>query len=263
MLPESQASGIRIFDVAPPPADTRVAYGGDANQFGDLRLPKPGKPPFPVLMFIHGGFWRARYDLTHAGHICAALAAAGLATWNLEYRRAGSPGGGWPGTLDDLRAGFDFIRKLAPRYRLDPERIIVAGHSAGGHLALALAGHHPAVRRAASLAGVLDLQRAWELHLSNDAAAGFLGGTPRQVPEHYADADPMRLPITGQQLVVHGDADDVVPPDFSRRYAALKQSRGEDARLLMLPGAGHFDVVDPESKAWPKVQQAVMGMVAR
>jgi acetyl esterase/lipase len=169
-----------ILDATPPPADVRLPYGTDPYQFGDLRIPK-GEGPFPVVMNIHGGFWRAQYDLQHAGHLCAALTARGFATWNLEYRRVGNQGGGWPGTLDDIARGFLFFSQLGKQYALDHRRNLVIGHSAGGHLALCLAAHEPAVKLAVSLAGVVDLMRAWELHLSNDAVVELLGGTPREV----------------------------------------------------------------------------------
>jgi acetyl esterase/lipase len=169
-----------ILTLPPPPADARLAYGTGQLQFGDLRLPK-SKSPFPVVMNIHGGYWRAKYDLAHAGHLCAALTAKGLATWNLEYRRVGNDGGGWPGTFEDIVNGFRFLPQLAQRYNLDSARILVMGHSAGGQLALCLAGHQPSVKRVLSLAGVADLQRAWEEHLSNDAVAEFLGGKPKDV----------------------------------------------------------------------------------
>src|SRR3989441_379292 len=141
-----------ILTLPPPPADARLAYGADPNQFGDLRLPKT-KGPFPVVMNIHGGFWRSKYDLAHAGHLCAALPAKGLATWNLEYRRVGNPGGGWPGTFEDIRNGYRFLPQIAKRYNLDPARVLVMGHSAGGQLALCLTAHEPSVKHVISLAG--------------------------------------------------------------------------------------------------------------
>ncbi|HEY1271395.1 MAG TPA: alpha/beta hydrolase, partial [Terriglobales bacterium] len=181
-----------ILRLSPPPADARLSYGTDPHQFGDLRLPK-AKGPHPVVMNIHGGFWRNKYDLTHAGHLCATLTAKGLATWNLEYRRVGDPGGGWPGTFSDVRDGYRFLTLVAKEHTLATDKIVVMGHSAGGQLALALAGHDASIRRVVSLAGVLDLQRAWSLHLSKDAVVEFLGGTPQEVPEHYREADPMML----------------------------------------------------------------------
>src|SRR4051794_28160632 len=102
--PEVRKMADTVLDRTPPPADARVPYGEAPEQFADLRLPK-GDGPFPAIAFIHGGFWRARYDLLHTGHLCAALAEAGIATWNLEYRRLGNQGGGWPGTFQDVAAG--------------------------------------------------------------------------------------------------------------------------------------------------------------
>ena len=128
--------GEEILAVPPPPADARVAYGSDPNQFGDLRLPK-GKGLFPSVVNLHGGFWRSKYDLLHAGHLCAALTALGFATWNVEYRRVGNEGGGWPGTLEDIVSAHRFLPQLAKRYPLDASKVLVMGHSAGGQLAIA------------------------------------------------------------------------------------------------------------------------------
>src|SRR6266852_3707171 len=126
-----------ILSLAPPKADLRVAYGGDANQFVDLRLPK-GKGPHPLVIAIHGGYWRAKYDLGYAGHLSAALTAKGIATANLEYRRVGNAGGGWPGTFADVRTAYQFLLQSASQYALDARRVVVIGHSAGGQLGLCL-----------------------------------------------------------------------------------------------------------------------------
>src|SRR5437762_14203815 len=141
-----------ILERPPPAADRRLAYGPDPNHFGDLRLPA-GAGPHPVAIVLHGGFWRARYDLLHIGHLCAALTARGIAAWSLEYRRVGQPRGGWPGTFEDVKSGAAMVSQLP---ELDPQRAISLGHSAGGHLALYLAAER-AVRGAVSLAGVADL----------------------------------------------------------------------------------------------------------
>jgi len=249
-----------ILTLAAPPADVRLAYGSDPNQFGELRLPK-SPAPFPIVMSIHGGFWRAKYDLQHIGHLCAALTAKGLATWNVEYRRAGNKGGGWPGTFEDIARASRFLPQIAKRYNFDPARTLVIGHSAGGQLALCLAAHEPSIKRVISLAGVVDVQQAWELHLSDDAVVEFLGGKPKDVPEHYHEADPMQLSIKATQWLVHGAADDVVPPLFSRHYAEEKKRRGEDVHYLELSTAGHFDLIDPRSSAWSKVENTILHLM--
>jgi acetyl esterase/lipase len=251
-----------ILATQPPAPDLQLWYGSDRNQFVDVRLPQ-GNGPHPVLFFIHGGYWRAKYDLTYAGHLCHALRQAGIATWNVEYRRVGQPGGGWPGTFEDIRAAFRFLsHPQEARARLDLKRISVAGHSAGGQLAVCLAAHEN-VTRAVSLAGVLDLGRAWELHLSNDATAEFLGGSPQQVSEHYREASPAEQKIKAVQRLVHGTADADVPYEISKTYAERKQKSGEQVELLTLPNIGHFEIVDPQSSVWNQVQRVFTGLLSR
>ena len=252
-----------ILKLAPPPADARLPYGKDSNQFGELRLPKnETKKSSAVLMNIHGGFWRSKYNLAHAGHLCAALTAKGLATWNVEYRRVGNPGGGWPGTFEDIANAYRFLPQIAKRYNLEATRVVVMGHSAGGELALCLAAHEPSVKAVISLAGVVDLQRAWEEHLSDDAVVAFLGGKPKDVPEHYEEADPMQLKIaSATQWLIHGAADSVVPPPFSRNYAEQKKKRGEDVHYLEISTAGHYELIDPHSNAWPKVESTALHLL--
>jgi acetyl esterase/lipase len=257
-----------ILTLQPPPADARLAYGSDSNQFLDLRLPsskEKSKPRYPLIINIHGGYWRAKYNLDHAGHFCAALTAKGLATANLEYRRVGNEGGAWPGTFSDIRSAYHFLVQNAQAYNLDSRRIVVIGHSAGGQLALCLAAHEPSLTRVVSLAGVVDLQRAYQLHLSNDAVVEFLRGTPSEVPDHYREADPMELYVChARQWLIHGSADDVVPPAFSRDYVAAKQKLSgkekEDAHLLEISGAGHFDIIDPRTHAWKQIEETVLSL---
>lgn len=253
-----------ILSRKPPAADSRLNYGSDPSQFIDLRLSESKlSKRFPLVIMIHGGYWRARYDLVHTGHLCAALTDRGLATANLEYRRVGNAGGGWPGSFEDVRSAYQFIVQRAAIHNFDPQRIVVMGHSAGAQLALCLAAHEPKLTRVVSLAGVVDLQRAFDLHLSNDAVVEFLRGTPAEVPDHYREADPMKLSIPrARQWLIHGLEDDVVPPAFTRDYVAAKQKRSgpekEDVHALEIPQSDHFDLIDPKSAAWKQVEEAVV-----
>src|SRR4051812_377019 len=255
-----------ILSLAPPPADARLSYGQGPLQSADIRLPASrakSAGPFPLVINIHGGFWRAKYNLDHAGHLCAALTAKGLATANLEYRRVGDDGGGWPGTFSDVRSAYHFLRQAAAQHNFDLTRVVIIGHSAGGQLAICLAAHETSVRRVVSLAGVVDLQRAYQLHLSNDAVVEFLHGTPTEVPDHYREADPMQLDVShARQCLIHGSSDSIVPPAFSRDYVKRKQKRTtqdkEDARLLEIEKADHFDLIDPRSEAWKQIEQTVV-----
>jgi acetyl esterase/lipase len=257
-----------ILSLPSPPYDHRLVYGTDPNQFLDLRLPSGHtKGMCPVLINIHGGFWRAKYNLDHAGHLCAALTARGLATANLEYRRVGNEGGAWPGTFLDIRSAYQFLFQHSEKHHFDSAKFVVMGHSAGAQLALCLAAHEPRVRAVVSLAGVVDLQRAYQLHLSHDAVVEFLGGTPSEIPDHYREADPMQFSIVdARQWLIHGAADDIVPPEFSRDYVSRKSKRNghekEKVQLLELPNTDHFDLIDPRSRAWRHVEQTVLATLA-
>jgi acetyl esterase/lipase len=248
-----------ILSMPPPAPDRRVAYGSDPHQFLELRVPQK-HGPHPVVLHIHGGFWRAKYDLAHAGHLCAALRETGIATFNAEYRRVGNDGGGWPGTFDDIRSAYRYIRQSGKQFGLDLRRFVVMGHSAGGQLALCLTAHDLSIKHVISLAGVVNLKQAFELHLSHDAVIEFLGGKPGEVPEHYREADPTELPIThARQWVVHGNDDDTVPVAFSRNYADIKKKKGEKVELVEIPQCGHFDLIDPRSPAFKtKVMPTVL-----
>jgi acetyl esterase/lipase len=152
---------------------------------------------------------------------------------------------------------------MAKEHGLDARRVVVIGHSAGGQLAVCLAARESSLRGVVSLAGVLNLQRTWELHLSNDAVVEFLGGTPASVADHYREADPMQVVIAGvPQRIVHGKNDDVVPPAFGRDYVVAKKARGERVELIEIEKCGHFDVIDPRSGAWREVERAVMELLS-
>ena len=212
-------------------------------------------------MNIHGGYWRARYDLGHSGHFCAALTAKGVATWNVEYRRVGNRGGGWPGTLEDVCKAWRFILEVSADHDVDTSRALATGHSAGGQLALYLAAQEASVWGVVSLGGVVNLHQAWAQHLSAGAVAEFLGGSPEEVPERYRSADPMQLAIKAKQRLIHGAADEVVPADLSRGYVAEKKTRGEDVEYMETSIAGHFDLIDPRSGAWREVENVILNLL--
>jgi acetyl esterase/lipase len=254
-----------IKSEAAPPADARIPYGEFASQFVDFRFPAaPGVGPLAVM--IHGGFWRVKYDLLAAGHLCRALAGAGFATANMEYRRVGEPGGGWAldekcsGTLEDVSHAVQFARRQAARFRGDPRRTIVLGHSAGGHLALWLSGEIADLAGVVALAPVASLRLAWELRLGNAAVAEFLQGSPDEAPERYQAADPAGRPSAVPRILIHGTADEIVPIELSREYVRLRRCDPAPVKLVELPAGDHFDVVDPQSRFHETVICEVRGM---
>lgn len=256
--------GRDILTLPAPPADFRVPYGPGEFHYGDLRLPGT-VGPHPVVIVIHGGFWRARFDLLYAGNMAARLTSAGVATWNIEYRRIGQEGGGYPGTLDDVANASAHLAKMAGPHHLDLKRVIAIGHSAGGHLALWLATSKrgQALRSAVSLAGVADLRRAWELKIGDNVTDEFMGGSPLDHPDRYRNASPVeRLPAGIAQRLIHGESDDIVPMELSERYEAAAKAKGDDCRLIRMD-SDHFDIVDPRSQAWPKVAQTVLELVGQ
>jgi acetyl esterase/lipase len=213
----------------------RHNYGDDPSQFGVLY----GEGPVAVV--LHGGFWKAEYDLTLMDALCEDLARRGWAAWNVEYRRLGN-GGGVPETLEDVSAAIDVLATLP----VDTSRVVTIGHSAGGHLAAwAATRENPrvAVTGVVSQAGVLDLARGAELHLSDGVVNRFLKGNPTQI------ASPIeRLPLGVPALLTHGGRDDIVPVEISERFA-----RESGATLIVEPDEDHFGHLDPDNPLWQAV----------
>lgn len=254
-----------------------LRYGPGDDQIADLRLPPDSGPsPAPVILFLHGGFWRAQYDRTHTGSLSVALAAAGTIVCTPEFRRTGQPGGGWPGTFDDVALAVDTLPALiAATLCPEPGNLVLAGHSAGGHLALWAAArrripapsdwHTPVLpwSGVVALAPVSDLVACHAQWLDNGAAETLIGGGPERYPDRYALADPASLiPLGVPVHIVHGARDDRVPVSMSRDYAGRATAAGDEVVLEELPGCGHFELIDPVSSAWPVVLGAFRAMGA-
>lgn len=256
----------------------RLTYGSDPQQFGDLWLPG-GTGPHPLLILIHGGCWLGdvpAFDLMNP--MAKALRDAGIAVWNIEYRRLGQTGGGYPGTFQDVAAAIDHVRTLAVPHRLDLARVAIAGHSAGGHLAVWAAGRPnlPAgsplktadplpLRGVVSLAGIVDLRDYRE---RGPAACGGpdtvdrLTDAGRRGNAAYADTSPGEAPVKDLALtLISGTRDIIVPPTFAQHYAA--KAAGPDLRELEIDGAGHFELIDPQSQAWPVIQAEIRDRLRR
>ncbi len=266
----------RDIDALPSrPADARIAYGRDSLQFGDLRLPV-GRGPFPVAVVIHGGCWQhGLASLQNSAALSDALRDAGVATWNVEYRRYDNPGGGWPGTFLDVAVAADSLRSIAKRYPLDLTRVVSVGHSAGGHLALWLAARNrlkadsplrigdplPLVA-AISLGGPGDLR---DFSSYGDPICGerviqtLLGGDPEVVPDRWAQGSPVQLlPLGVRQLMIAGESDRIMPQRALEAYAAAVRAKGGDIDVIRIPGAAHFEVMAPTTAAWPIVRDAIV-----
>lgn len=271
----------RQFQAKPvPTGGERLSYGPLPSQFGDLWLPG-GAGPHPVLVLVHGGCWQAAipaFDLMN--HMASALRDRGIAVWNVEYRRLGDAGGGYPGTFQDVAAALDHVRVLAGTHALDLSRVALSGHSAGGHLALWAAGQHRLpkdsplfsdkgvrVTGVVTLAGINDLR---DFHARGPAACGGPGIIDQLVDAatrgtgSYADTSPAEFPATGvAQTVISGGKDSIVPASFGRAYAGLAAGAGAPVTGIELDMAEHFELIDPAFADWAAVRTAIIDALER
>lgn len=220
-----------------------VSYGDDPLQYGLLWTPDSAEAA-PLVILIHGGCWLNNFDVNHSRPLASALSQAGFAVWSLEYRRTGDSGGGWPGTLADIRLALSQLDrlKLIENQSIDFSRIAVAGHSAGGHLALMAGAELPAARAIIGLAAIVDIE---SYSLGNNscqqAAPLFMGTSLEQARELYALANPVKQPLHPKSLLLHGGSDDIVP---------LDHFKADVLPTSVVTGAGHFDWIHPGTAAY-------------
>jgi acetyl esterase/lipase len=249
-------------------ADQTVHYGPAPSQVAELFLPKT-TGPHPVVVLLHGGCFLKQYEgFPQTSALAADLAGRGYAVWNVEYRKLGEPGAGYPGTFQDVATAIDRLRTEAPKYGLDLRRVIAIGHSAGGHLALwaASRGNLPAasplrtanplpIGAVISLAGIGDLQgqgKVFALPCGDDTIDRLLDTAHRRNP--FADTSPAELLPTGARVVmVHGVFDPVMPPYTGRDYVLRVRKAGDAAEAVTIPNAAHFDLVIPTTPAWKAI----------
>jgi acetyl esterase/lipase len=257
--------------------DAKIAYGAGSEQFVELWLPKSAGP-HPVILLVHGGCWLAELPgLELMNPMAEALRDKGFAVWNIEYRRIGSQGGGYPATFQDASAAADLMRGKAAQYGLDLNKVIAVGHSAGGHLAMWLAarGHLPAgsvlrggeplkIAGVVSLAGILDLKGYREDGAACGGAPtvdGITGAANRPGQDVYADTAPLALlPIGVKQAVISGGQDRIVPDHWRLSYVAAAQAAGDQPVSIGIPEAGHFELIDPKGPAWAQIEAAIEGL---
>ena len=243
---------------ASPVPTAVVRYASHDDGIVDVHLPRqPRAPRPPLVVLLHGGFWKQAYDRRHTRPLAAALAAEGHVVVTPEYRRVGGAGG-WPTTGEDVEEAMRAAPALLRGLGVATDGVTLVGHSAGGHLALWLANQHLPVDLVVGLAPVADLRAAARDRLGSGATQALLGGEPNDVPDRYQAVDPMvRLadrPACAVRLV-HGTEDEDVPVSMSRGLADAHAY----VDLRALDGVGHMDLVDPGSAAWPEVLAAVTG----
>ncbi len=266
-MPLLTAADYQLFPTVDP--DFRYAYGSHPEQFGELTLPRSA-PPHPVIVLIHGGGYREVYDLRPLGQVVKALAEKGFAVWNIEYRRQGN-GGDFPQMFLDVAAGADYLSQLAAAHALDLSNVISMGHSAGGHLALWLAGRRRIERESPlyaeepimisavlALAPLADVARAAEHGLSSDALADVMGGDPASAPANFRNGTPTALlPFHLPQTIIVGSEDAAMLVN-ARSYVDVASARGDAVELVVLPGAGHFEIVAVGTEAFEATKQALL-----
>ncbi|MGF7150777.1 acetyl esterase/lipase [Sphingomonas zeicaulis] len=269
-----------LLDRPQPKPSRTIAYGTDALQVVDLWLPA-GKAPHPVVLMIHGGCWLTDVaDRSIMNWIADDLAKRGIAVWNVEYRGVDRPGGGYPGTFEDVAAAADLLVRDGPKLGLATDQAVVIGHSAGGHLALWLAAR-PALpatspfhatapfraRTVISQGGIPDLKMIAGLPdhgCGTEGAVAMAGTASAARTDVYADTSPPAMPASGvDEVQVNGERDTIAPPAFAADYAAKRKAKGQAVRSVTVAGSGHVELIAPDTKAWAEQVKVIEGALGR
>ncbi len=260
----------------PRPTAT-IRYGADPLQVADLWVPA-GAGPHPVVLMVHGGCWQTDIaDRTIMNWIAEDLRRRGIAVWNIDYRGVDRPGGGYPGTFRDAAAAADALPAHAAQYRLDLDRLVAVGHSAGGHLALWLSGRPrlPAgsplrsadplpIRAVVSLGGLPDLEEAArsENGCGNEVVVRLTGGVRAGRIDPFTDTSVPRLaPLGARQVLINGLQDRIIPPAYAEGYARPMRAAGDDVRVRMIDATGHVELIAPETRAWAAAVEEIRRML--
>lgn len=259
---------------ARPAPDATVSYGADAYQKVDVWLPK-GAGKHPVVLMVHGGCWQTSIaDRTLMNWIADDLRGRGIAVWNIDYRGVDRPGGGYPGTFVDVGVATDALAKHADRYMLDTNRVVAVGHSAGGHLALWLAGRTKLpkasplrtakplkIAHVISLGGLPDLEATAaspDNGCGTDVVARLTGPKTAKRADVFADTSvPRLLPIGVPQDLVNGENDRIIPMRLGTGYVEQATKAGDNVALHRIPATGHVELIAPESAAWAKARSLI------
>jgi acetyl esterase/lipase len=248
-----------------PKATREFAYGPLPDQVADLWLPA-GKGPFPVVLMVHGGCWQSRVaKLSIMNYAAEDLRQRGIAVWNIEYRGIDRPGGGYPGTFQDVAAGADKLATIAPGYRLHAGHVVAFGHSAGGHLALWLAARgriaagsplktaRPLpIAAVVSSGGLPDLEAVRAGGFCGEGTVDKLVGAPSAAhPQIFADTSPAELGVgRDREALISGDQDQIAPPSLADAYVAKMKRRGAAIGAVTVPNTGHVELISPGTAAW-------------
>lgn len=240
-----------ILSREPVKSGYRIAYGLFESQFFDAFVPEDG-PHGALAIMIHGGFWRSAFDLEHVSRFCMSLAEKSVAVASLEYRRIGEAENTHQMVMDDIEAGIRAAKSWMKGRLTDSFRLILIGHSAGGYLALMQAGKSADIGNIIALAPVACVDLALEWRLGDGAVEEF-------IPEPQSHTFcPSYLHSTIPRLLIHGTCDDIIPVGLSREFMRRYAEANEPVHLIEIPGADHFDIIDPNSPHWGSVLGAIL-----